>query len=298
MRRNPFSSFAAVALLAACGGGGDGGTPPPPTLVPTTVTVSISSADALVSLGDSRTLTAVVRDQNSAVMSAPTVTWTATPAGIVTLSPSTGLATTATAVGNGSVSIKATSGTVNSTASASVAQKLSSIVVSPATANLTVGGAQQLTLTARDARSNPITGVTGYSFLSTNSTVASVSSTGNVTAGSAGTATINVSLTRDAVTAPGSSAITVTAATFPTTATVTTGTASFSPASVDIQSGGTVTWSFGSIAHNVNFNAQTGAPAAIPTTSNASVARTFNTAGSFPYECTIHAGMTATVVVH
>lgn len=252
----------------------------------------------MVSIGDSRSLTAVVKDQNNAVMTAPSVTWTATPAGVVTLSPTTGLATTATAVGNGTVSIKATSGTVNSTASASVAQKLSSIVVSPPTASLTVGGTQQLTTTARDARSNTITGVTGFSFSSTNSSVADVSSTGNITAGSPGTATINVSVTRDAVTATGSSAITVAAVTYPNTATVTAPSVAFSPPSVDIQAGGSVTWTFGALAHNVNFNAQTGAPAAIPTTSNGSVTRTFTTAGSFPYHCQVHDGMSGTVVVH
>jgi plastocyanin len=70
----------------------------------------------------------------------------------------------------------------------------------------------------------------------------------------------------------------------------------FSPSTVTIARGGTVTWTFGARPHNVTFGA-TGAPASVPTTTNAQVARQFPTAGSFAYDCTLHAGMSGTVVV-
>ena len=38
-------------------------------------------------------------------------------------------------------------------------------------------------------------------------------------------------------------------------------------------------------------------PADVPTSTNAQVARQFNTAGTFPYECTVHPGMAGTIVV-
>ena len=71
----------------------------------------------------------------------------------------------------------------------------------------------------------------------------------------------------------------------------------FSPSTVTIARGGTVTWTFGARPHNVTFGATTGAPAGVPTTTNAQVARQFPTAGSFGYDCTLHAGMSGTVVV-
>jgi Plastocyanin len=69
--------------------------------------------------------------------------------------------------------------------------------------------------------------------------------------------------------------------------------------SVTIAVGGTVTVDFGSVAHNVFFdNAPAGAPANITAaTSNASMALTFNQAGTFVYNCHIHPGMHGTVVV-
>ena len=71
----------------------------------------------------------------------------------------------------------------------------------------------------------------------------------------------------------------------------------FSPASVTVARGGTVTWTFGARPHNVTFRGTTGAPENVPTTTDASVARTFGTAGTFPYDCALHDGMTGTVVV-
>jgi plastocyanin len=66
---------------------------------------------------------------------------------------------------------------------------------------------------------------------------------------------------------------------------------------VDIAAGGTVTWTF-ETRHNVTFSSVSGRPADIPNTSSGSVSRTFAQAGTFDYHCTIHTGMSGTVVVH
>lgn len=71
----------------------------------------------------------------------------------------------------------------------------------------------------------------------------------------------------------------------------------FTPASVTVARGGTVTWTIGARPHNVTFRGTAGAPEDVPTTTNGSVARTFGTVGTFPYDCTLHDGMTGTVVV-
>jgi plastocyanin len=71
----------------------------------------------------------------------------------------------------------------------------------------------------------------------------------------------------------------------------------FSPSQVTIARNGTVTWNFSTLTHNVTFTGGTGAPANVPETTNAQVSRTFGTAGSFPYRCTLHDGMNGSVTV-
>jgi plastocyanin len=73
----------------------------------------------------------------------------------------------------------------------------------------------------------------------------------------------------------------------------------FTPPRVTLAVGGTITFAFGSLAHNVFFdNDPAGAPDNIPDPSaNKSVTRTFNTAGTYVYNCHIHPGMRGTVVV-
>jgi plastocyanin len=73
----------------------------------------------------------------------------------------------------------------------------------------------------------------------------------------------------------------------------------FDPNTVTIKVGGTVTFDFGTVAHNVWFDNQpTGAPANITgTNANVSKSLTFTTPGTFVYNCHIHPGMHGTVMV-
>ena len=86
--------------------------------------------------------------------------------------------------------------------------------------------------------------------------------------------------------------------TFPQEAAVTAGTSQvFTPGRVDITAGGTVTWSFSTLAHTVTFQTA-GSPENVPATTNSQVPRSFPTAGTYQYICTIHPGMSGRVVVH
>jgi plastocyanin len=71
----------------------------------------------------------------------------------------------------------------------------------------------------------------------------------------------------------------------------------FSPAFVTISVGGTVRFNITGVAHDVTFQNVPGAPASIPVTQNAVVSRTFNTKGTFPYDCRTHPGMSGSVTV-
>lgn len=76
------------------------------------------------------------------------------------------------------------------------------------------------------------------------------------------------------------------------------GAASFAPASVTIAANGTVTWNNTSgITHNVTFTAATGVPSDISDHSSGTNQRTFGTAGTFAFRCTLHGGMNGSVVV-
>jgi plastocyanin len=72
----------------------------------------------------------------------------------------------------------------------------------------------------------------------------------------------------------------------------------FNPSPLNIVAGGTATFAFGSVAHNVFFDGATGAPADIPgANANTSVTRAFTTPGTYVYTCHIHPGMTGRIVV-
>ena len=82
-----------------------------------------------------------------------------------------------------------------------------------------------------------------------------------------------------------------------TTAEVFTPGNTFSPFSTTIAVGASVRFNITGVPHNVIFASVAGAPADINLVSNVVVTRTFNTRGTFPYDCTVHPGMSGQVVV-
>lgn len=72
----------------------------------------------------------------------------------------------------------------------------------------------------------------------------------------------------------------------------------FTPATLTVNAGETVTYKFDAVPHNVFFAALAGAPADITgNNSNVSIGRQFNTRGSYAYTCHIHPSMHGTIVV-
>ncbi|HSJ62714.1 MAG TPA: Ig-like domain-containing protein [Gemmatimonadaceae bacterium] len=287
----------ALAVVTGCGGS-NGGPGPAPT--PASIALNASSSGTINALTTTRTLTATVRDANQDVINNASVNWTASPGGVVSLSSSTGLTTTLTAIGNGATTVTATAGTVNATHNVTVAQDFASLNLSPNPGTVNVGGTLQLVATGRDPLGSALASVGTVNYASNDDTKATVNGSGLVSGHAAGTVQISGSATVGGVTRNATTNVTVGTQMFPSTAQVTAGntTNTFTPQTVDIATGGTVTWVFGQLTHNVTFGAQTGAPQSIATTVNAQVPRTFNTAGTFDYNCTVHPGMSGTVVVH
>jgi plastocyanin len=73
----------------------------------------------------------------------------------------------------------------------------------------------------------------------------------------------------------------------------------FSPSFVTITVGSTVRFNIAGSpeGHDVTFQTVTGAPQSVPVTITGVASRTFNTKGTFPFDCRTHPGMSGSVTV-
>lgn len=292
-----FLAGSALMAMTACGGGSSDGGTTQPTRVATSISLTPSSSGTMVSVTETRSVVANVLDASNLVIGNAPITWTTSNAAVATVTGGAGSATI-TATGNGSATITATSGAVSATLSVDVQQKFATLTATGPTAAMAIGASAQIQATARDARNASIAGATGVTYTTGDRTKVLVDNTGTLTAIAPGSTTVTATLTRDGVTSTSNVAVAVAAPAAGTTqATVQATTSStFTPATVNLSVGGTVNYSFASLDHNVVFQTA-GSPSDIPVTSNATVGRTFPTAGTYNYTCTLHAGMNGTVIV-
>ena len=79
---------------------------------------------------------------------------------------------------------------------------------------------------------------------------------------------------------------------------VTTPGTTFSPSTITVAQGSTVTWQFTGNTHNVTFGTAKPTGGDIPNTAAGGTAsRTFPNAGTYAYDCTLHSGMSGSVIV-
>ena len=136
----------------------------------------------------SQQLTATVKDAGGAVLAGRTVTWISSDTSMARVS-ATGLVST---VAVGSVTITAMSEGKSASATLTIVIPVTTVEVTPSTATLVVGVTQQLTAVTKDATGAVLSGRT-VTWTTSDSTKATVSSTGLVTARAAGSATITAS---------------------------------------------------------------------------------------------------------
>lgn len=169
---------------------------------------------------------------------------------------------------------------------------VASVALNAPSLTMLVGRTEQLTATAKDAQGSTIAGAPAASWKTSNAAVATVTAGGLVTAVGNGSASITATISGKSA----SAAVTVSPA--PTSVTVNMPGTSFTPFHATLKVGGTVSYVFPSLAHNVIFDKIAGVPADIPgQVSNQTVNRTFNTVSLYKYVCSLHPGMEGEVDV-
>jgi CHRD domain-containing protein len=191
-----------VLMMAGCGYDRSNGVAYPAD-TPISVTLSAPSTDPLVSAGDTRVVTAVVRTATGVVVPSPSLSWRTSSPSVATVVGS-GSSATVTAVDDGNATITAADGSTEGTITITVRRRVVSIELSAPDSVVVAGFTTQLTVTGRDARRQPINGLSGATFQSSNAFSIQISPTGLVTAlySSVGPfdAIVTALLTRDGVT--------------------------------------------------------------------------------------------------
>lgn len=310
-----------VLLLAMVACGGDGGTTPASTRSVALAAPSGNNQTDTVLTTLPIPYAVVVRDQSSTPVPNVTVTWAAPSGTVLPATSQTNASGVATAVRT----LGATAGA--QTATATVSGASGSPVTFTATANAgnpavlekvtpdgsaTINSQVDYTVRVEDAHGNPKVGqVVNWEVVSGDGSITPPSNATNVNgeavarrtlSGTEGPHTTRAvapnNVTLNGVSAPDTVTFTTTATALPTTASVAVNDNFFSPDSVRIAVNGTVTWDWGSggVVHNVTFATVAGAPANIDNRNSGTVARTFDAAGTFNYQCTIHPGMNGKVL--
>ncbi|HEY9427148.1 MAG TPA: Ig-like domain-containing protein, partial [Gemmatimonadaceae bacterium] len=154
--------------------------------LPPVASVTVSPASAQIDVGKSVTLAATTLDANGKTLTGRSITWSSGKSSVATVSSSGAV----TGVAAGSAWIFATSeGQRDSAAIVVSLPAVASVAVSPSSASLLVGDTKTLSATLKDASGTTLTGRT-ITWISSDQSVATVTSAGLVTAVAAGSATV------------------------------------------------------------------------------------------------------------
>jgi len=276
------------------------------TTGPVTDTVGATKAESL---------TVLVTDQTATPVQGINVAWTSTGGSVSAASVPT------SALGLSKVQFTYGTAAIAQTARATV----TGLVGSPVTITLTAtagtavaivrtagnGGSAapssqvNYTVQSRDSHGNAKGGVTiDWAVATGGGSITPAQDTTAANGNASATRTLGAGLGAQTATATAAALPGAPADTFTTTAVIITTIVvtnnNFSPDAISVPVSTTVTYDWGAgptSLHNVTFDAVAGAPNNIGNTASGSVQRTFNAAGTFPYRCTNHPGMTGSVTV-
>ena len=188
------------ATITATAGSASGSAAVAVAQVASAVAVS-PAADTLLAFGDTLHLVAEATDTNGHAVAASEYSWASSDTLVARVDASGRV----TATANGSATITAAADSATGTAEVTVAQAVSAVAVSPAAATLAAfGDTLRLVAEATDANGHAVA-VSGFSWLSSDTLVARVDASGQVTAAANGSATI----TATAGSVAGSAVVTV-----------------------------------------------------------------------------------------
>lgn len=308
-----------TVLTVSCGGGNSSG-PPPPTNTMTSAGGAGQSDTVLSTLATQLGVT--VHDQNNSPVAGISVTWTAPTGGKVNGSATAVVATNASGAASVTLILGPTAGSQTATAAASGVNGSPVSFLETATpghpASLALSsqsatsGAPNETLTyavvAKDSHGNGVSGITiswaatvggGAVAPASNATGANgIASNQHQLGPSAGGDTVSATSTPALTGSPVNIGALIVPPPLVDTISVGPG-IQFSPASVTLAAGGTVTFKWADGPHGVHFTSGPGTlPATSATMSSGTVDYQLNNVGTYTYNCTVHGNsMTGTIVV-
>ena len=181
---------------------------PPATPTPVVDRVAVAPSVASIAEGETQQFSATAYDADNVEIQGKNFTWKSGRTSVASVSPSSGTTTTATGIDADSTTITAEVDGVSGTATLTVTEPepplpepvVATVTVSPSEATIAEGETQQFSAIAVDADNKKILGKT-FTWTSSNTTVATISSSGFAMAVTAGRTVIKASVAGESDTA-------------------------------------------------------------------------------------------------